>query len=78
LEQEGETAAGRERARLFRLAGARYLEEAGDIRAALRCYANALDVDPDADPTPGGQDDWLLMALKDARQKEKADAKNAN
>ncbi|OAI49623.1 hypothetical protein AYO44_06360 [Planctomycetaceae bacterium SCGC AG-212-F19] len=76
LEREGETAGSAERAALFRLAGTRYLQETGDVRAALRCYANALDEDPDT--TPSSQDHWLLMALKDARQKEKADAKNPN
>jgi hypothetical protein len=76
LEQQGETAAGRERARIFQLAGTRYLEESCDIRSALRCYANALDDDTEMTPNP--QDHWLLMALRDARQKEKADAKNSD
>jgi hypothetical protein len=58
------------RAELFRKAGDRYLEEWGDVPSALRCYRSALD----AGDTIGPDDSWLLMALKQAKQKEKRDA----
>jgi hypothetical protein len=52
----------------YRRAGDRYLEEA-DPGAAVRCYSNALNAGPDA-LTISNDDNWLLTALKQARQKE--------
>jgi hypothetical protein len=63
-------------AALFRDAGNLYLAEEGDLLAAVRCYGNALSVGTEADLAISPQDNWLLMAIKDARQKEKRDAKN--
>jgi hypothetical protein len=62
------------RPELDRLAGDRYLAEETDARSALRCYERALD--GNADLTISPDDSWLLMAIKDARQKEKRDGKN--
>jgi hypothetical protein len=60
---------------LYRQAGDRYLE-AGDIQSAIRCYRNMLDAAPEEDqaisPT---NDNWLVIALKGDRQKEKRRAK---
>jgi hypothetical protein len=61
---------------LDRKAGDRYLTENLDARSALRCYDRALD--GNADLTVSADDSWLLMAIKDARQKEKRDAKNGS
>jgi negative regulator of sigma E activity len=59
---------------LYRQAGDRYLAEGEDLQAALRCYANALDTATDDDQKVSPSDSWLLMAIKDAREKEKRDA----
>src|SRR5581483_1506645 len=59
---------------LYRQAGDRYLAEGEDLQAALRCYANALDTATDNDLKISTSDSWLLMAIKDAREKEKRDA----
>ena len=70
LELEAEKALGKaESARLFREAGDRYLRDYADYRAALRCYRNALDADPDA-LTISPDDTWLLTSLKRARAQE--------
>jgi hypothetical protein len=61
---------------LFRQAGDRYLAEGEDLQAALRCYSNALDAATEDDQKPAASDSWLLMAIKDARQKEKRDVPN--
>jgi negative regulator of sigma E activity len=61
-------------AELYRQAGDRYLTEGEDLQAALRCYANALDTATDDDQKVSPSDSWLLMAIKDAREKEKRDA----
>jgi hypothetical protein len=63
-----------ERAALYRKAGDRYLEEK-DLEAALRCYTQSLDRGGDEDLTVQLDDAWLLILIKDARQKEKNDAK---
>lgn len=64
------------RADLYRRAGETYLKE-NDPLSALRCYANALDngSERDRDISPE-KDDFLLMAIKSARQKETEYAKN--
>ena len=63
------------RAALFFAAGDRYLAEANDYQSAIRCYRQALDASaaPDLEISPS--DNWLVTALKVARQKEKNDAK---
>ncbi len=59
---------------LYRAAGDRYAETEGNVQAALRCYRNALDAGSEEDLTIEAEDNWLLMVLKDARQKEKQNA----
>jgi hypothetical protein len=59
---------------LYQAAGDRYLAEDADPGAAVRCYGNALDAGSPADLTIQSTDSWLLMAIKDARQKETHDA----
>ena len=61
---------------LFRTAGDRYLLELGDIESAVRCYRRALDACAEQDLVVASNDSWLLMALKQARQKERSHAKN--
>lgn len=56
---------------LYRRAGDLYLNESGDLQAALRCYRGALDVASAKDLHVSVEDSWLLMALKEAKQKEK-------
>jgi hypothetical protein len=58
---------------VYRSAGDRY-DEDGDYQSALRCYRGALDTGSDKDLAIAPEDSWLLMVLKDARQKEKRDA----
>ena len=52
---------------LYRLAGDRYFEEAGDVQAALRCYRRALDSASPDDLAISENDNWLLIELKKAR-----------
>ena len=61
---------------LFKQAGDLYLHEDHDMASAVRCYGNALDAGTDANLTVAAEDSWLLMAIKDARQKEKGHATN--
>jgi hypothetical protein len=63
------------RAELYRHAGDRYMEEESDPLSALRSYGNALDNGTEQDLTISTDDNWLLMAIKDARLKEKDHAK---
>jgi hypothetical protein len=65
-----------QRAQLYRQAGDRYMTEENDPQSALRCYSNALDSGTQQDLTITADDNWLLMAIKDARQKESDHAKN--
>jgi len=60
---------------LFRKAGDRYLEES-DIPSALRCYRSALDFGTEKDWQIATEDNWLFMSLKEAKLKEKRDAKD--
>ncbi len=62
---------------LFRRAGDLYATEHGDLQAALRCYGRSLDAGTASDLAISPNDHWLLMAIKDARQKEKNDAKTS-
>jgi hypothetical protein len=59
---------------LYRAAGDRYLAVDTDPGAATRCYGNALENGPAEELTIQPTDSWLLMAIKDARQREKQDA----
>jgi hypothetical protein len=53
----------------------RYLQESDDIVMAVAGYRQALDLASDKElAIEPGQDNWLLMALKDARAKERKDA----
>ena len=63
------------RAELYRQAGDRYMEEESDPLSALRSYSNSLDNGTERDLAISTDDNWLLMAIKDARQKEKKHAK---
>lgn len=62
LEQAAHGASPTEQERLFELAGDRYLE-AGQVAAALRCYAFVADSEPSR-----ASDSWLLSALKRSKQ----------
>lgn len=75
LEQQARADAAR-RAALFRRAGDLYATEQGDLEAALRCYGRSLDGRPAKDLTVSPTDHWLLMAIKDAREKEKVYARS--
>jgi hypothetical protein len=61
---------------LYRRAGDRYLDSEADPESALRCYGQALDAGGAADRAVSSEDSWLLMAIKNARQKENSHAKN--
>ena len=60
---------------LYRQAGDRYLHDDADPESALRCYTQALNGASDKDLAISPDDDYLLMVVKEARQKEKNDAK---
>jgi hypothetical protein len=61
----------------YHRAGDRYLADSNDIEAAMRCYKQMLDACSEKDLEISSDDNWLLMALKEARQKERLHA-NAN
>jgi hypothetical protein len=65
-----------QRPEAYREAGDRYVAEDADYQSAVRCYRQALDAGSDSDLAVAPDDNWLLMALKDARQKEKRYAKS--
>jgi hypothetical protein len=56
---------------LFRAAGDRYLEETGDVQSAVRCYRHLLEAEGGNEATVAAGDSWLLIALKEAKQREK-------
>ncbi len=62
------------RAALFFEVARRYLEEQNDYESALRCYRQALDAAPREGLAIRPDDNWFVMALKEARQKEENDA----
>jgi hypothetical protein len=62
------------RATLFFEVAQRYLEEERDYDSALRCYRQALDAAPREALAIRPDDNWLVMALKEARLKENSDA----
>ncbi len=64
------------RARLYLLAGDRYLQEENDAASAARCYRLALEASPRQDWKLAPNDNWLLMAVKEAQQKEKANVRS--
>jgi len=51
-------------------AGDHFLNEEGDPAAALRCYTGALNAGSEDDTRFSPDDNWLLMAIKTAREKE--------
>ena len=60
-----------ERARLLKRAGDRYLNEWGDVELASKCYRSLLDGTPlDKRTIVEPEDNWLLVSLKQDRQKE--------
>jgi negative regulator of sigma E activity len=66
------------RSELYRKAGDRYINDEKDLQSALRCYSNSLDDGTEQDLAISPDDNWLLMAIKDARQKEKKHAKQGS
>jgi hypothetical protein len=66
-----------ERGTLYRQASERYLQEANDPQSALRCIGNYLDNATEQDLAISSDDNWLLMAIKVSRQKEKKHAKQS-
>ena len=67
--------ADRPRPDLYRQAADRYHHEDADPASAVRCYGQSLNGASDDDLTIAPNDDYLLMIVKQARQKEKNDAK---
>lgn len=69
-----------DRAKLYRRAGDRYLElDPNDIESALRCYSEmfrATGYDPMEPVQPN--DNWLLVALKEDKRKERNRASVTN
>jgi hypothetical protein len=59
---------------VYQAAGDRYLAEDADPGAAARCYGSALSAGASESLTIEPNDSWLMMAIKDARQKEARDA----
>jgi hypothetical protein len=57
-------------------AGDHFLNEEGDPAAALRCYSGALNAGSEDDAKFSPDDNWLLMAIKNAREKEARHANN--
>lgn len=65
LELAAEQADGAESAKLFLEAGQLYGGRFNDWDSALRCYRNALDLNPSLAQNPDpNSDDWLLVKLK--------------
>jgi len=58
-----------ERRNLLRLAADRYLFERSDVKEALRCYREYLDLAAEAESMePRSDDSWLLIAMKQSRR----------
>ncbi len=74
LEKVASLAPTLQRAALYRHAGDLYWQEAGDVQSALRCYRLALEDGLEENWVISVDDNWLLMALKQAKQKEKSHA----
>jgi hypothetical protein len=60
-----------DRARLYFQTGDRYLNECQDVESALRCYRQALRLCAARDLAFDPNDNWLVMALKQGRRKER-------
>jgi hypothetical protein len=70
-EFEAQTAPPGERYAQLRKAGDLYLEQAHDYASALRCYGQAFDAGGVQALAFSPDDNWLVMAIKNARKKEK-------
>jgi hypothetical protein len=68
--------ADQHRTEMYRKAGDRYINQDADPASALRCYGQSLNGSSDKDLAISPNDDYLLMLVKNARQKEKDHAKN--
>jgi hypothetical protein len=64
LEWKAFDAAEKDRAKLYVLAGNRYLDVHQDMTSALRCYQQALDAADASMRLVQSDDTWLLTALK--------------
>jgi hypothetical protein len=62
-------AGGARQARLYLAAGDRYLNAHGEVQAALRCYRRALQLGTEQERAVSAEDNWLLIALKNAQRK---------
>jgi hypothetical protein len=76
LERMGASLSPERSAAYYRSAGDRYLEVEGDLASAVRCYKRSLDAASDAELGVSTEDNWLLMAMKKARQGEQSHAKS--
>jgi hypothetical protein len=74
LEQRGAKAPEGERAALYRRAGDRYLDVEANPQAAVRCYALALETASESELAVAAEDNWLLIAVKDSKLREKRHA----
>lgn len=63
-----------EAARLYRLAGDKFLNDTQDFRNARRCYRLFLARAGDTGLSPAAADSWLLADLKTTIAKERTDA----
>jgi hypothetical protein len=64
-----------QQAALYRQAGDQYLGAEADPASALRCYTAFLEEGRPEEQNISTDDSWLLMAIKESRQREKNDAK---
>jgi hypothetical protein len=53
-------------AQLYRLAGDRFLDQGNDIRSAMRCYRQHLQLLDDRGRAVTTSDSWLLISMKQA------------
>ncbi len=75
LEWQAVDGAREQQAVLYHKAADVFLTEEHDPLSAMRCYRGELDAAPEQVQTISPDDEWLLMAIKDARKKEKRNAK---
>jgi hypothetical protein len=76
LERIGASLNKQQRAAYYQRAGDRYLELYGDLASAVRCYKQSLDAATEAQLAIASGDNWLLIAMKKARQGEQTHAKS--
>jgi len=69
------TAAPAERSMKFRKAGDLYLSQSSDYASALRCYTASFNAAGDDALEFSPDDNWLVMAIKNARYRERNDVK---